>query len=112
VQVFGGDTSPPGYGAASAGAGSATVELRIPASEVDADDHLLVSGQLYGEVRGGHWNGAFAKSQLSSGSMSLQIAGGDGAALNPDFLTVPEPDPTLLGEAALAALSFTKRRRG
>ena len=64
MEVFGGDTSPPGYGSASGGDASAMVELHIPASEVDGSDTLLVSGQLYGEVRGGYWSGAFAASEL------------------------------------------------
>ncbi|MBS1106295.1 MAG: hypothetical protein H6Q91_1797 [Deltaproteobacteria bacterium] len=98
--------SPAGYGSTSAGPGFGTAEIRIPASEVDGDDYLLVSGKLYGEVRGGHWNGAFAKSQLSGGSMSFEIVGGDGVPLNPIFLSVPEPDGSLLGEVAMAGVGF------
>jgi len=99
------DTSPAGYGSASAGPGWGTAELRIPASEVDDADYLLVSGQVYGEVRGGHWNGAFAKSQLSGGSMSFEIVGGAGVPLNPIFLT-PEPTGALLGEVAMAGVGL------
>jgi len=105
--------SPAGYGSTSSGPGWGTAEIRIPASEVDGDDYLLVSGQIYGEVRGGHWNGAFAKSQLSGGSMSFEIAGGDGLPLNPIFLSVPEPDGSLPVEVAMAAvgsLAFSRRR--
>lgn len=112
VQVFGGDSAPPGYGSASGGNASATAELHIPASEVDDDDYLLVSGQLYGEVRGGHWNGASAASEMQ-GSMSLQITGGDGVPQNPIFLSVPEPDGALLGEVSMAGvglLAFARRQ--
>jgi hypothetical protein len=110
AQAFGGDSSPPGYGSASGGAASATAELHIPASEVDADDTLLVSGQLYGEVRGGHWNGAFAASEVRGG-MSFEIVGGDGVPLNPIFLSAPEPDASLLEDFAAVALLVTSRRR-
>lgn len=110
-QIFGGDSSPPGYGSASAGDASAVAELHIPASEVDDDDYLLVSGQLYGEVRGGHWNGAFAASELQGG-MSFEIIGGDGAPQNPVFLSVPEPSDALLGEVAMAGVGlFAYARR-
>ena len=109
-EVWGGDSSPPGYGSASGGAGSATAELHIPASEVDGDDSLLVSGQLYGEVRGGHWNGAFAASEMHGG-MSFQILGGDGVPQNPIFLSAPEPGAALVGATAIAALIGTARRR-
>lgn len=112
-EAFGGDSSPPGYGSASGAAGSATAELHIPASEVDADDTLLVSGQLYGEVRGGHWNGAFAASALQGG-MTFSIVGGDGVPLNPIFLSAPEPDAGWLGDVALAGIGLLAihRRRG
>jgi hypothetical protein len=111
-QVFGGDSSPPGYGSASGGDASAVAELHIPASEVDDDDYLLVSGQLYGEVRGGHWNGAFAASELQGG-MSFEIIGGVGAPQNPVFLSVPEPNDALLGEVAMAGvglLAYSRRQ--
>jgi hypothetical protein len=110
VQVFGGDSSPPGYGSASGGDASAIAELRIPASEVDGDDYVLVSGQLYGEVRGGHWNGAFAASELQGG-MSFEILGGSGVPQNPIFLSAPEPEAELLGDFAIAALVVTSGRR-
>lgn len=110
-QVFGGDSSPPGYGSASGGDASATAELHIPASEVDDDDYLLVSGQLYGEVRGGHWNGAFAASEMHGG-MSFQIVGGDGAPQNPIFLSVPEPGAALLAEVATASVGSLVFARG
>ena len=102
--------SPAGYGSTSASGGFGTAEIRVPASEVDGADYLLVSGELYGEVRGGHWDGAFAKSQLSGGSMSFEIVGGDGVPLNPIFLT-PEPGAALLGFAALATLAGIAPRR-
>lgn len=98
------DVSPIGYGSASQGDAYAEVELRVPASEVDGDDYLLVSGQLYGEVRGGHWNGAFAKSQLT-GSMSFETIGGQGVPQNPAFLA-PEPAGALLGEVATAGVGL------
>jgi hypothetical protein len=109
-QVFGGDSSPPGYGSASGGAGSAVAELHIPASEVDGDDYLLVAGQLYGEVRGGHWNGAFAASEMHGG-MSFEIIGGDGAPQNAIFLSAPEPAGMLVGTTAIAALAALRSRR-
>ena len=110
VEVFGGDTSPPGYGSASGGAASATAELHIPASEVDGDDYLLVAGRLYGEVRGGHWNGAFAASELHGG-MSFEIVGGDGVPQNPIFLSAPEPSATALGAVASFGIAAAARRR-
>ena len=108
-----GDVSPPGlgYGSVDSFGPSAQVELRIPASEVDSDDTLLVGGQLYGEVRGGHWQGAFASSELDNGGMSFEIVGGDGVPLNPIFLSAPEPGAALLGFAALATLTGIARRR-
>ena len=109
-EVFGGDTSPPGYGSASGGAGSAFVELHIPASEVDGDDTLLVSAQLYGEVRGGRWSGAFAASELQGG-MGFEIVGGDGVPLNPIFLSAPEPGASLLDDFAMAGIGLLAIRR-
>ncbi len=111
AESFGGDSSPPGYGSASGGAASATAELHIPASEVDSGDTLLVAGQLYGEVRGGHWNGAFAASELHGG-MSLEIVGGDGAPSNPIFLSAPEPGAALLAEVATAGVGMFAFARG
>ena len=109
-QVFGGDSDPPGYGSASGGAGSAIAELHIPASEVDSDDTLLVAGRLNGEVQGGHWNGAFAASEMHGG-MSFEILGASGAPQNPIFLSAPEPEGALLGGAAIAAIGTMLRRR-
>lgn len=109
MEVFGGDSSPAGYGTGTTGSTSAAVELHIPASEVDGDDSLFVSAQLYGEVRGGHWSGAFTASELHGG-MSLEIVGGDGAPQNPIFLSAPEPEGVLLGGCALAALVAIRRR--
>ena len=111
VQVFGGDSAPPGYGSGSTGDTSAVVELHIPASEVDLDDSLLVSAQIYGEVRGGHWSGAYAASELLGGSMRLEMSGGDGAPQNPIFLSAPEPEGALLGGAAITAIGTMLRRR-
>jgi hypothetical protein len=110
TEVFGGDTAPPGYGSASGGDASAVAELHIPASEVDGDDTLLVAARLYGEVRGGHWNGAFAASELHGG-MSFEIIGGSGAPQNPIFFSAPEPDAAFVGDVAMASLLALATRR-
>ena len=62
-------------------------------------------------MRGGHWDGAFAASELKGG-MSLEIEGGDGTPQNPIFLSAPEPDALLLDVAALTGLTIVERRRG
>ena len=105
------DVWPAGYGSTSASGPSAQVEIRVPASEVSSGDYLLVSGSLYGEVRGGHWNGAFAASELAQGFMTFEMIGGDGVPQNPLFLSVPEPDGAPIAGAAAAALSSLARRR-
>jgi len=108
-----GDVSPAGmgYGSVSTFGASAQVELRIPASEVDADDTLLVAGQLYGEVKAGQFSGSFAASQLEGGGMSLEIIGGSGVPQNPIFLSAPEPDAALVGDVAMAGLLTIAARR-
>lgn len=102
--------APIGYGTASATPASGEVELRIPASEVSSGDFLLVSALLYGEVRGGHWNGAIGASQ-AEGSLSFSIEGGSGVPQNPLFLSVPEPADARLGGAAAAGVGLLALRR-